>query len=84
MIRKAALVGCSKGPWVAIQGIPTPHIRIKGEPGTLVGINYPDQSQAGPFKPGTHAIKRSNFISLFVVDGDAALVLCDIVSEKVA
>lgn len=77
MIRKAALVGCKEGPWIAIHGLIKPQLRAQG------AAKFRVEHTDGRFQEvldGTHDIGEGSFIRILVVNGDHETALCDIIS----
>lgn len=77
MIRKAALVGCKKGPWVAIHGLVKPYLRSQGA--HRFGVEHID-GQKLEVPMGVVAIGEGSFVRITVLEGDYESALCDIIS----
>jgi hypothetical protein len=83
MIRKAALVGCKEGPWVAIHGLVKPQLRAQGGPGTKFAVSRFEGDDGVillNLPPGVHDIEEGTFIRVSVLEGNHEEALCDIIS----
>lgn len=77
MIRKAALVGCLQGPWIAIHGLVKPRLRAQGA--ERFGVEHSD-GQKFEVPAGVVHIGEGSFVRISVLAGDPEQALCDIIS----
>lgn len=80
MMRKAALVGCSKGAWIAIQNLRRPQLRASGSKDSVFIVEHAEGERTKPLPPGTHAINKGTFVRVHLLAGDPEVALCDIIS----
>jgi hypothetical protein len=77
MIRKAALVGCKEGPWVAIHGLVEPRLRAQGA--ERFGVEH-SNGKKFEVPAGSIHIGEGTFVRITVLEGDPEQALCDIIS----